>query len=162
MVDTINELSELSRKLNQKSDEINSIITSINQKLEKLNLGLEVWFEDEEIEVGDTCDTDENGNPSDPWAVVTLLGYCRTSQADAKSRWELVIKTGTRYERKDDFGRKYHEYRNFYQPTSLLMASRETRIEALKLIPRFLDVLKMKGEELLAGIEAARRVSEKL
>jgi hypothetical protein len=43
MVDTIKELAELSRKLNQKSDTLNATIISINDKLAKLNLGVEAW-----------------------------------------------------------------------------------------------------------------------
>ena len=46
MVDTIKELSGLSRKLNQKSDTLNSVISSINEKLTKLNLGVDAWLLD--------------------------------------------------------------------------------------------------------------------
>jgi hypothetical protein len=39
------ELSVLSRKLNQKSDKTNEIITTINKKLAALNFCLEVWLD---------------------------------------------------------------------------------------------------------------------
>jgi hypothetical protein len=53
MVDTLNELASLSRSLNEKSDKLNSIISSINVKLAKLNFGVEAWLYDDAIEEGE-------------------------------------------------------------------------------------------------------------
>lgn len=41
----MNELTSLSATLNQHSDELNTLISSINDQLAKLNLGIETWLD---------------------------------------------------------------------------------------------------------------------
>src|SRR5260370_32569451 len=92
MVDTIKELSDLSRKLNQKSDTLNDVITSVNQKLAKLSLGVEAWVSN--IKKGDPYDYEREDLPQSIRVHdETWLGYCRLEEG-----WELAVKTVVLYE----------------------------------------------------------------
>lgn len=176
VVDTINELSDLSRKLNQKSDQINLIIESINQKLAALNFGVEVWLDHDldrdPIIVGDTMDVDDDGNPMNSVCSITLLGFCKVSERielnkqtkrpEKKAVWELALKHAERKERPDGFGDFSYELKNAKHPKRLLNASREERLAALEAIPRLLSKLKSEGERLLNVIEDAEKAADAL
>jgi len=41
----LSELTPLAKELNQTTDEINSIISTVNEKLAALNLGVEAWLD---------------------------------------------------------------------------------------------------------------------
>ena len=133
MVDTINELSDLSRKLNQKSDQINSIIESINQKLLKLNLGFEAWVKD-----GDGV-----------W-----LGYDKAARYRKDGNASVYIGEWQLVTRRD--------LTDGWSSESLLAASREVRVAGLKLVPQLLDALKEKATDMIATIEQAENSTEKL
>jgi len=158
MVDTINELSDLSRTLNQKSDKTNSIISTINKKLASLNFGLEVWVEDWPITSGDLKKVYSGQTGLLPrQKSVTYLGYCNIEDG-----WQLAAKTGTLVEDWDkDSEDTFTELTEVeYQP--LLKAAREIRVEALPLVPKLLDEIKRKAESLLKSIDDAERAAEKL
>src|SRR5262249_34574924 len=136
MVDTINELSELSRKLNQKSDKTNEIITTINKKLAALNFGLEVWVERDWIESGDFNKVAIDQEDIYPREMeIAYLGY-----AYVEERWQLAVKEATLLEHRDYAGEVVREDTEVrYRP--LLRASREARIAALPLVPDLLDLI---------------------
>lgn len=161
MVNTINELSELSRKLNQKSDKTNEIIAGINEKLAGLNLGIEVWLDrqfDKWLRDGDfeRVGGAEQRDVYPREKEVAYLGYC-----NVETGWQLAIKEATLLEHRGDDGEVIEEDTDVsYRP--LLRASRETRIAALPLVPRLLDVLKAKAESVLRSIDEAEKAAEKL
>src|SRR5690349_4958742 len=86
MVDSIQELSELSRKLNQKSDTLNETIASLNQNLTKLNIGVEAWVGN--IQEGDPWYREDDDDQRFPMHEETWLGYYRFERG-----WELAVKT---------------------------------------------------------------------
>ncbi len=58
-----------------------------------------------------------------------------------------------------------HEYEvtvNPEKPEPLLKASREVRSKSMRLIPKLLDCLKLRGESLLKSIDAAEEAAQKL
>jgi hypothetical protein len=158
MVDTVSELSELSRKLNQKSDTLNEVITSTNEKLAKLKIGIEAWVSN--IDESDPYNYEfEDGAGSTTVRAhdETWLGYYRFESSDnpkAGSGWELATKTVTL----DAEG----EIVDAGSPKPLLNRSRSTRAKAMKLIPRLLDAIKQNAEELLRSIDEAEKAAKKL
>ena len=159
VVDSINELSDLSRKLNQKSDALNAAIASINQKLAKLNFGLEVSLEQAPIECSDfsTTESQLDDRPIDPIADATLLGYCHV-----EDEWQLAVKDVTLHTRTDDFGSTYNEATDSMPPRPLLKASRQLRFKSANEIPDLLDRIKTAATVLLNGIERAKKAASKL
>ena len=146
MVDTINELSDLAKKLNQKSDTLNDTIRTINDKLRKLNFGTEVWVDlDESDPYFSVDDEDER----DPLCDETWLGYSKIND-----QWELATKDVTVGANGD--------VRRGGSIRPLLKSSREIRLEATKKIPFLLDAIKVKIESLLESIEKAERAAQQL
>ncbi len=156
MVDTIKELSSLSKKLNEESNKLNSIISSINESLVKLNLGLEVWLTTPVVS-DDWNDYDEASDQVAPWCEATLLGCTRV-----EDQWQLAVQEATLVKLHDQYGNEYNEPRNSRTPIPLLKASREVRLNAMSLLPMLLDELKRRGEELLQEIAKAEQAAEKL
>lgn len=71
---TFERISQLAQQLNDSSDEINRVIRQANEKLGDMNIGLEVWL-DEQSDPG----LDDEG---------MILGY-----AKAEDGWQLVVKS---------------------------------------------------------------------
>ena len=159
MVETINGLSRLSEKLNKKSNQLNSIISTANSKLAKLNLGAEVWLLREPIQVGDFHDTydDECEHRIDRWRSATILGYSKVDD-----EWELSVKEVTFQTQFNPPGNDYEEVVNPKEPVSLLQASREVRINAMRVLPTLLDRLEKAANLLLESIQKAEETAAKL
>ena len=159
VVHSIQELSELSRKLNQKSDQLNTLISSVNEKLSKLNLGVEAWLIDAPIITSDYDDWDyENDCRMEPEREASLLGYCEVEGA-----WQLAVRDVTLVEKQSQYdGHNYEEAKNSRRTTPFLKASRNIRVQAMRLIPALLDLLKASADRLVKGIEEAEKAAEKL
>ena len=158
MVETFKELSSLSRQLNIQSNKLASIISSINKNLSDLNFGVAVWIENDPVISNDW--RDEHYDVEVDHRVVrtcraTLLGYCQVEDA-----WQLAVKDVTL---SDDPDNTYnYEISNSIQPHSLLSASREERIKAMRLLPKLLDLIKEEGEKLIEQISQAEAAAKKL
>jgi hypothetical protein len=161
----ISELSRLSDKLNQKSDKLNSGICTVNEKLGKLKLGIEVWLENPPLELGEYYETtDFDGRPLGGRRRVKLLGYARVAR-----KWQLAVKgaimkdTG---ETVDDL--EYPDPANNLleprpvAPWPLLDASRQARSEAMALVPHLIALLKERAKSLLKAVESAEKAAEQL
>jgi hypothetical protein len=153
MVDTINELAGLSKKLNQKSDTLNTTITSVNEKLAELGLFVQAWVGN--IEQGDPYYHEEDEKLRFPMHEETWLGYYRFDRG-----WELAVKTVTRQKTGDLHTPE--ETVEAATPLPLLNASREIRAKAMDLIPELLDRIKKKAEELLESISKAEKAAQAL
>jgi hypothetical protein len=155
MVDTIKELSDLSRKLNQKSDTLNAVITSINEKLAKLNLGVEAWLEHQPFEMSEVKHRPDEQQCDVMYQEGKVLGYCRIS-----GTWQLALKTCW-YDIVDE-GCEVEPTSLLNSEESLLKASRLIRIKALELLPQLLDQIKAGAQKMLGGIESAEKAAKKL
>ena len=154
---TDNELAELSRKLNQKTDSLNNTFTSFNEKLATLKIGVEAWVTVEEGDPFYDYEKDEHGNF--PLHAETWLGYCRFERG-----WELAVRTVTRQET-GNFGFQGEMIYKTVEATDaipLLNASRDIRVKAIEFIPRLLDAIKEKAQEILQSIEKAEKAAEQL
>lgn len=158
MVDSIGELSEVARKLNQKSDTLNKTIGAVNEKLAKLNIGLEAWL-DAPLEASDPYDWYENDDKYQEYPILrrdeTLVGYCKVSD-----EWQLATKQVT--VGPDDRGNKFAEVVGAEQPSALSKAPRHIRVAAMESIPNLLDVLKSNAEAALQDVDEAEKAAEKL
>jgi hypothetical protein len=153
----IKELSELSLKLNQKSDTLNAVITSFNEKLAKLNLGVEAWL-DEPITAEDPYFLGDDQKKRFPRREVVLLGYCKLDD-----RWALAIKRATLLTKPDYInGDECEEILTASDIAPLLTAARTVRTNAMRLIPRLLNLIKIEAEYLLAHIEEAEKAAENI
>ncbi len=160
MVETINGLSRLSKQLNEKSNNLNSIITTVNKKLAKLNLGVESWLENPPIKADDYRDIwdDDGEHRIDRSRYATLLGYCKLGD-----EWELSVKEATLQTEISNYdGREYEEIVNPRKPEPLLQASRDIRIKAMRLLPTLLNQIEREAKYLLDSIKEADKAASKL
>lgn len=157
MVDTLKELSDLSRQLNQQSDKVNSIISKVNELLASLNLGVEVWLTDDPIETGGFTEFETEPNWHEECLEATILGYCRVSGS-----WELAVKNMLLPCMVVDEEHEESEPVQRGRPISLLKAGRNIRVKAVSSLPKLLEVIKQEGQELLASIEKAEAAAEEL
>ena len=157
MLDTIKELSELSHKLKQKSDTLDEVITSTNEKLAKLNLGIEDWLIDP-IEADDAYFLEDDEERKFPRRDAILLGYCKFDDG-----WALATKRATLVTKSNKYsGEEHEEILASTNITSLLASPRSIRTKAMRLIPTLLNVIKTDAEHLLDFIEKAEKTVEKL
>jgi len=144
----ISELTLLARKLNKKSDQVNRTLTTLNQKLTKLNVGVEIWLdtplptEEKRIDDKGVCHREAG-----------YLGYSRRL-----GEWQLTVReVNTDVQPNGDTVQtaplRYH---------SLLKCRRDARLAALVQVPRLLDALKAESERLLKSIDAAERTAQAL
>jgi hypothetical protein len=162
MVETIQELSALAKKLNQKSDGINVSISTINAKLAKLNIGLEVWLGSGwSIDALKTDDWEEV-NPNETNMLPRKRNFASLGYDIVEDAWQLTVKFATETQHWDDDVRDVTTDISDVQYVPLLKASRELRIAALPLVPRLLDAIKARAEAVLNDIEAAAKAAEEL
>jgi hypothetical protein len=158
MVETISALSDLSSKLNQKSNNLNKLFASVNDRLSEMNFGTEVWLLDDPIEATDPNDWDDDaGMRTEPWRDATLLGYC-----EIEDEWQLAVKDTVLVDKISRQGHSYQEVRNSRQPIPLLKSSRIIRMKAASLIPSLLDEIKSETQRLLKSLDEAEAAAKKL
>ena len=161
MVETINGLSRLSKQLNEKSNNLNSIIMTVNYKLAKLNLGVEAWLEDDPFGIGDY---EEIRAPHSNERVqrvrsALLFGFCKVFTT---GKWELSVKRVTLETQLGEQSRGYEEVIDPLPPTPLLENSRNVRINSLNLLPKLLKKLEKEAKTLLGSAGAAEESAAKL
>jgi hypothetical protein len=159
MMAEIAELAPIATKLNRKSDQINRTIATINQKLAKMNLGIEVWLDTPlSAEKGD----EDNVGLAKPWQLddngircreAFYLGYGRLGDT-----WELLAKEVVEEERTDGTIVTVGEPRR----ASVLKGTRNARLAALEQLPALMDALKAEGGRLLKLIDDAEKTAQSL
>lgn len=162
MVGIAKELSDLSQKLNEEADNLNAIISSVNEGLRRLDFGIEVWHGSPVI-AGDERDWNPETNARiDPERDALLLGYCYFSQGDA---WELAVKHAIFVDKTLSDSHPFmiarkqkglhterftvREIKNPGRPMPLLAASRAVRLKAMDRIPALLSDVKIETEKLI-------------
>ena len=160
MMAEISELTPIATKLNRKSDQINRTITTINQKLAKLNLGIEVWLdtplsaekwgEAEDVELAKPWQLDDDGVRC---REAFYLGYGRLGD-----KWELLAKLVTEESQPDGTIVTVGEASR----ASVLKGTRNARLAVLEQLPALMDALKAEGERLLKLIDAGEKTAQSL
>ena len=152
----LSELSPVAKTLNQKSNQVNAVISKINAKLSTLNLGIEVWLELNDTGLSLTC-ADQN-SPATKYRRRDLLGY---AQCGKDWTWQLAVrqeKTTYEYQEK---GQEEAVCELGYT-TPLLSASRELRIEAIQNIDALLTMLKQHADHIIKSINEAEAAADRL
>jgi hypothetical protein len=153
----LSELSPVAKTLNQKSNQINALISRINAKLLTLNLGIEVW-----LELNDTglqfAAADESSRAT-KYRRRDLLGY---AQCGKDWTWQLAVRQEkTTYE----YNQEERQDEAVCEPgytTPLLSASRELRIEAIQNMDALLTMLKQHADHIIKSINEAEAAANNL
>jgi hypothetical protein len=155
----LNDLAPLSKRLNAATDELNRTLESIQQKLNDLALGVEVFLDrkGDELEAvvldGNTDDDDVR--------VVRLheLGYGRLGDG-----WALLVRTADYQQRRDRDGD--WDYTDNLGSGSdikpLLRSARHIRVKAVDLLPKLVDRLRAEASNVIAAVEKAKKIAESL
>jgi hypothetical protein len=139
-IQTIQSLAPLAETLNAESDDLNTTITALSEKLANLNLGIEVWFdsnEDSEREIGFAK---VEGSPMNGQGVY---------QGPAKARWQLATK----------LKKGFHPQ---IVPKPLEGASRDVRIEGLERVPDIVSRLRNEAQTKIRVMQEAKKLVAEL
>jgi len=152
MMANISDLTPIAKQLNEKTDEINKTISTINEKLARLNFGIEVWLDNPWNALSSSTRDQGKTRVRD----VSYLGYDRLGD-----KWQLAIKDVEEEITLDENGDECVEQLN-PEYVALLQASRDLRLAALKKLPELLDELKIRGQHILNTIADAEQLAESL
>ena len=140
----LRELNQSASELNAGTETVNSVLASVETRLTKMNLGIEVWVPDSlsSIQISEYKYQD------------TELGFSKIG-AD----WSLAVRVreGKIDPRSGDF--------DWYPlpilgSTRLLDASRQVRIKALQHIPELLEAMKSKADKAADTNKEAKKLIE--
>ena len=135
------------KRLNQISNNANQVITSVENRLLRANIGMEVWW-DKSIMSAD-CSNELGRYEESTWAG-RLLGFAKIN-----GDWCLGVKT-VRWVTGYQDGDRDLEYTTEHLldgPTQLKRASRDVRLAALKKMPEFLAYLTKAVENTVTEME---------
>ncbi len=136
-VEAFKELAGSAAALNTTSDELGRFITSMDQSIQRLNLGIEAWV-------------DTDGGWSDPTGEYEkhLVGY-----AKIRGTWGIALRVSRGYE---------HDPESCSEESWLFNdAPRDLRVDAVEKLPELLDRLKKKAESTSKKIaEKTQRAKE--
>lgn len=153
----LSELSPVAQTLNQKSNQINAVISKINAKLLSLNLGIEVWLELNDT--GLSFDSGDDCSPATKYRRRDLLGY---AQCGKDWTWQLAVKHEKTTYVYDPEERQEEPMCEPGPTTPLLSASRGLRIEAIQNIDALLTMLKQHGNHIIKSINEAEAAADRL
>jgi len=149
----LKDLEPLSKRLNAASDELTKALESIQQKLNDLALGVEVWLiakgqalEGEVVSESETLQTWDYkelgyGRLGDGWALLVRTARWTTDPRDREAAWEFV----------SELDRK-----------PLLRTSRHLRVESIDLIPTLIDWLRLEAERIIGAVEQAKKIADSI
>ena len=140
-------LEELSKTLNQSSDELTKHLSEIQSKLQDLNLGLKVWVENPPIYKKDLGDRQ--------WEFA-YLGYGKTGMG----KWALLVKTTVETEPADA---EYDPWKteSIFAIRPLLEASRHLKVAAVDEIESLFEVLEEEAERVSTAVTKAAELASK-
>ena len=172
----LNDLSHLSQLLNASTDQLNTELKAIENRINALALGVEAWVTRKPLQ-------EEFG---DEWAALaqnalvasatvgfntrsrtaTELGYARFPEG-----WKLSVRTVT-YQQTRTGSRMIEEWNEPVEAENggeirrrakpLLRASRTLRTRAVDRIPDLIEALYAAGSEVAEAVEKARKISDSL
>jgi len=158
MEEILKELKSISEALNGSSDSLTSTISQINEEINKLNLGIEVWLWGSPLQQGKrsvVSSSHPTPNVSSLQSGALILGYARTSEGWGLAVQEVDLEEGF-YEGDSDY--PFTNVLEKGKPMPLLRTTRTVRYAAVRLIPLLLQSLKDKGNNLLKDITVAKEL----
>jgi hypothetical protein len=154
----LKDLEPLSKRLNAASNELTRTIQVIQDRLNALGIGLEVWLDElslSESEFGGV--DDEDGEPTGATEYsAEELGYGRLGDG-----WALLVRT-RRFIGYLEHGQFRAQESYVISSRPLLKASREVRVAAVDQIPGLIDKLQKEAESVIARVEEAKKIAESL
>lgn len=144
MTPDFGKLEQISKSLNEDSNKLTKILGQINSKLNALNLGVEVWLDDQLYE--DRLPRDEYGTGM---TASGYLGYGKLGDS-----WGLLVKQTREKELGD--GERSLESEDY---KFLLESSRELRLSAVDLIPDLIAELQSEAEETRSAVSKAKELA---
>lgn len=144
-------LSELSSQLNAESDDLNSVIESLEQRLATMNIGIAVWCNSLLCDSGwapiKNYDEEVVGQKASGYD----LGYARDS-----GHWRICVRESVQYlDKNGEFD--YAETSPF---VPLVNAPRIVRVEAAAELDSLLDELIRKASGYIENIKKAKEIAE--
>lgn len=136
------ELADVSLQLNSESNSINATIVALNNKLQTLNIGLEVWLDNPLIEA---LPGDERQDGVGPY-----LGYC-----SVEDQWQLAVRARPKPGAWEPVGSGVGWVGDLPR-TPLTKASREVRLAALTQLPFLVTKIYQEAQRVLKAIQDAR------
>ena len=168
----LKDLASLSERLNASTDQLNTELKAIEDRINTLSLGVEAWVRKRPLQ-------DEFSNE---WAVLAKnaliasaalglstrartaieLGYARFPEG-----WKLAVRTVTYQQTRRPNAIHWDEPLDASgeiarEAKPLLRASRTLRMRAVDRIPDLIDSLHAAGTEVAAAVEKARKISDSL
>jgi len=156
----LQDLEPLAKRLNAATESLNTALQSIQDRLNALGIGVEVWLKDTPIEESDWREIlDRDQEPTNGREFTAEeLGYGRLGDG-----WALLVRTRRYVEGPGLNGILTTEaYDDGDEVKPLLRASRKARLAAVPLIPKLVDLVKTKAEAALKAVEAAQKIAESL
>jgi Glycine cleavage T-protein C-terminal barrel domain len=144
----INDLEPLSKRLNTASNDLNVSLQIIQERLNALGIGLEVWLKQSSL--SETSWEDIGTGKREYMAEE--LGYGRLDEG-----WGLLVRTNRYTEDTDGNTESYPS-----PPKSLLRASRALRVASIPLIPALIDKIKIEAEHTIAIVEQAKTIAKSI
>ena len=140
-------LEKYSKTINEGSDRVSQSLLEVQDKLDSLNLGVEVWLDwapDEYV----------NERPAEEgWSEITLLGYGK----EVDGKWSLLLRESRIR------GTSEADWKEDVQNTTFLLnASRNLRIKALDLIPKLIRRIESEAKDLVDTVSKAKTSADKL
>jgi hypothetical protein len=153
----LKDLEPLAQRLKAAQDDLNQALQTIQDRLNALGIGVEVWLEEEL----DSTDWRSVSNTSREYTA-SQLGYGRVGDG-----WALLVRTRRIVETLDPSGGGYEDaitdtYDGNDSAKPLLRASRAVRANAVPLIPRLVEAIEREATKLIARVEEARKIADSL
>ena len=149
MTGNLKELKAIASRLNESSDALNDSLCQINAKLNKINVGLTVWLEDPPLSMRSFEDLTDK---------LEFLGYAKTSKG-----WGLAVKSITDqhgFSEGDPDSPYIDRIEGAIRPP--MKTSRDLRVEATKLLPQLIELVRERAESAIEGIEKDKKLAADL
>jgi hypothetical protein len=156
----LQDLEPLAKRLNTATNDLNSSLQSIQDRLNALAIGVEVWLDASLHESPYRQLLDDRDEPTgEREFTADELGYGRLGNG-----WALLVRERRYVDAGPDGygGRTLSEFDDGNPETPLLRASKKLRLAAVPLIPKLVDAIKTEAEKQLAAIEEAKKIADSL
>ena len=154
-------LEKHSKIINEGSDEVTAVLIEIQEKLNSLNLGVEVWLNENAADDEDGWHPITETETEDGWTELHELGYGKGPDG----QWGLLVKY-SRYREIAGEPPNENELDLEIETTQgddfLLKAARHLRIQALDLIPQLVKEIEKRAEVLVNTIKKAEGLATQL
>lgn len=151
----LKDLEPLSQRLTAATQELNQALTTIEERINALGIGVEVWLDDNVFQELERYVEDDEEDSSRRIVHAIELGYGRHGNA-----WALLARTVKWYEVGIENPTTTPAQVEVITP--LLRTSRELRSKAVEQIPGLVDAIRAEAERLIASVESAKRIADAL